>query len=329
MSKNTNVKKAQNSPYSPDFFVESDKIWDVGKEFREYKRAEKAIKKARVEKIPEPKPEIKTEIKLKQKSLPVPMPEPKKALQSPTKTFFIPSPDTESTREITEGGAFRPNFTFESDKHWDLNEIDRSIPKHYKDAEEHKIQIVTRKDLCDWCESLIGTAASVIIVLVFIARLNQVHGISMLPTLTEGDRLIVTPIFWELDYGDIVVLEAPNLQNSQTGAMGEPIVKRVIGLPGDVIYISRQSGEVFRNGERLEELYIMEEIHPFKVGNQVYPLTVGENNIFVMGDNRNFSTDSRAASGSGITYYVGCVDINRVVGKAVFRVYPFENFGGL
>ncbi|MCL2694515.1 MAG: signal peptidase I [Oscillospiraceae bacterium] len=187
---------------------------------------------------------------------------------------------------------------------------------------------LTRIEFCDWLETLMLSVALVIFIMVFGIRVNQVYGISMQPTLMEGDRLIVTPMYGTPSYGDIIVLKAANLPNSQTGEMGEPIVKRVIGLPGDEIFIDKQSGEVFRNGEMLDETYIAEKILPERAGNQKYPITVEEGHVFVMGDNRNHSTDSRVTWAYGVFYYVDCVDFGSIIGKAVLRVYPFDTFGG-
>jgi signal peptidase I len=195
-------------------------------------------------------------------------------------------------------------------------------------SKQEETKAVTRKEVCDWVESLIASMTAVVIIMLFFARMNQVYGISMQPTLNEGDRLIVSPIYTELRHGDIIVLRAENLLNTQTGRMGEPIVKRVIGLPGDEININR-NGDVFRNGELLDEPYIAEKIAYGKTGNQRYPLMIAEGYVFVMGDNRNHSTDSRDTFGSGALYYVGCVEMGNIIGKAVFRVYPFDTFGGL
>jgi signal peptidase I len=207
------------------------------------------------------------------------------------------------------------------------------IPDWLGDSESikatRKFVISNRIDICNWIESLIVPVAAVIFIMVFFARINQVYGISMQPTLTEGDRLIVSPLYSEPKYGDIVVLEALNLPNSVTGQMGEPIVKRVIGLPGDEIFIDKVSGEVFRNGIRLDELYIAEKIAPEKTGNQIYPLIIKEGHVFVMGDNRNHSTDSRVTAGDGVIYYVGCVEMGNIIGRAVLRIFPLNVFGGL
>jgi signal peptidase I len=190
-----------------------------------------------------------------------------------------------------------------------------------------RVTAIRYRDVCDWFESLIVSVTAVVIVMVFVARINQVYGISMQPTLIEGDRLIVMPLYGTPKHGDIIILEAVNLPNLVTGGMGEPIVKRVIGLPGDEIYIDGGSGDVFRNGERLDEFYIAEPIAPDKTGNRDYPLTVGDGRVFVLGDNRNHSTDSRIAEGAGAPYYVGCVDMGYIIGKAVLIVFPF--FGGI
>ncbi|MCL1823886.1 MAG: signal peptidase I, partial [Oscillospiraceae bacterium] len=140
-----------------------------------------------------------------------------------------------------------------------------------------------KREFCDWFESLVFSVVTVIFIMVFFARVNQVYGNSMQPTLSDGDRLIVMSLYSMPKYGDIIVMEAENLPNSQTGELGEPIVKRVIGLPGDEIFIDRETGEVFRNGVKLYEVYIAEKILPEKVGKQVYPLLVGEGYVFVLG----------------------------------------------
>jgi signal peptidase I len=187
----------------------------------------------------------------------------------------------------------------------------------------------SRRNVCDWFEILVGVISAAIIIMVFFGRINHVFGSSMYPTLMEGEVLIVTPLYGMPKHGDIVIVYAENLPNSITEKMGEPIVKRVIGLPGDEIYISRESGEVFRNGEKLEELYISEKIAPDKVGNRIYPLKVEVGQVFVLGDNRNFSIDSRVAAGSDAIFYVGCVDTGYIIGRAVFRIFPFNVFGGV
>ena len=126
-----------------------------------------------------------------------------------------------------------------------------------------------------------------------------------------------------------MALWADNLLNGETGEKGELIVKRIIGLPGDEIDINAVSGVVYRNGEPLREDYIMETIDPDCLGNVHYPVIVDENCVFVLGDNRNQSTDSRYGKNDNTPYYVGCVDMRFIVGKAVYRIFPFERMGAL
>ncbi len=185
---------------------------------------------------------------------------------------------------------------------------------------------ITFRDVFDWVESIIIPVIFIVIFMLFGFRINQVFGISMEPTLYEGQRLIVTP-YGKLTHGDIVILEAKNLLNRQTGLLGEPIVKRIIGLPGDEIYIESGTGNVYRNNVLLEENYINEKLRD--AGNREYPLIVPDNHIFVMGDNRNHSVDSRSVYYEGTPGYVDCVDVRYVLGRAVFRIWPLDSIGEL
>ena len=98
------------------------------------------------------------------------------------------------------------------------------------------------------------------------------------------------------------------------------LIKRVIGCAGDVIDIDFQQGVVYRNGEALDEPYINEPT--FLQMDVEFPVTVPEGCIFVMGDNRNHSDDSRDSE-------IGMVDTRRVMGKALFRFFPLDRIGGI
>lgn len=181
----------------------------------------------------------------------------------------------------------------------------------------------------EWLENLVVTFVCIVLVLTFFVRLNEVSGESMLPTLEDGDRILVYELGYTPQYNDVVIIQAENLPNALTGEMGEGIVKRVIGLEGDIIDIDKETGTVYRNGEALTEDFIAEAIRPSKLGNAVYPVTVGENEIFVLGDNRNHSTDSRYVDDGYSSYYVGCVSLEYVIGKAFFIIFPLDRIGGL
>ena len=133
----------------------------------------------------------------------------------------------------------------------------------------------------------------------------------MLPTLQDKERLVVTKLFYEPDREDIVVVKSREL--------GKFIIKRVIAIPGDELDIRPQTGQVFLNGKELNEPYILERLHS---GGHIhdYPITVPEDYVFVMGDNRNNSHDSRS---------LGLIRYEDVVGKASFRIMPFSRFGAL
>ena len=130
----------------------------------------------------------------------------------------------------------------------------------------------------------------------------------MVPTLQDGDRLLVLNSLWDDDYqyGDIVVLRKDTF-------MEEPIVKRVIATEGQTVDIDFAAGSVYVDGELLEEDYINEPTY-VEEGTE-FPLTVPEGSIFVMGDNRNHSSDSRSSD-------LGTVDTRYVIGQAVFLLFP-------
>lgn len=154
-----------------------------------------------------------------------------------------------------------------------------------------------------------AAAAAVIVAIVFTfgVRLVGVVGDSMLPTLTNGDWLAVTSITPSIQAGDVVIITQPN-------SMEKPLVKRVIAKGGDTVDIDFDSHVVTVNGKVLQETYIAE---PTALSGDVqFPLTVGEGQLFVMGDNRNNSMDSRYS-------VIGCVDENYILGVAKYRVFPF------
>ncbi len=142
------------------------------------------------------------------------------------------------------------------------------------------------RDLYEWIQALVCSVLAVVLLFTFVVRLIGVDGHSMVPTLQDGDRLLVLNSMLDDDYqyGDIVVLRKDTF-------MTEPIVKRVIATEGQTVDIDFASGSVYVDGELLEEDYINEPTY-VEEGTE-FPLTVPEGCIFVMGDNRNHSSDSR------------------------------------
>lgn len=153
------------------------------------------------------------------------------------------------------------------------------------------------------------TLIFVSLVTVFLFRISPVDGSSMLPTLHNGDQLITTNLHGKLDRGDVVVIR----RNDDTA-----LVKRIIGIEGDRIDIDFEKAEVYLNDELLDEPYINEPTeNPLDF---TEPVVVPKGHVFVMGDNRNHSDDSRNSQ-------IGMIDTRNIFGKAVLRVFPLNNFG--
>ena len=179
--------------------------------------------------------------------------------------------------------------------------------------QEQERKTVQGRDLYEWIQSLVGSVLVVVAIFTFGIRMLGVDGHSMLNTLQHGDRLmVVNPIFYhDYKYGDIVILR-------KTGVFdNEPIVKRVIATGGQTVDIDFGEGVVYVDGEALEEDYIREPTYTAE-GTE-FPLTVPEGSIFVMGDNRNGSSDSR-------DYRLGTVDTRYVIGKAAFLLFPGADY---
>lgn len=161
--------------------------------------------------------------------------------------------------------------------------------------------------LYDWLSAMIVALTFLAFLFTFLFRVVGVDGTSMVPTLKNEDRLLLTNLGGDYTAGEIVVVD----RYTQ-----EPLIKRVIAVAGDVIDIDGE-GTVTVNGVELYEPYIQGEtvLRDFSG-----PLTVPEGYVFVMGDNRSVSKDSRSAS-------VGLISLKDVVGRAVLRIWPLSSFG--
>lgn len=159
--------------------------------------------------------------------------------------------------------------------------------------------------------SIVGTAViAIMVVFTFFFRFVGVIGPSMLPTLTEGDWLAVSAVPKTPKAGDIVIITQPN-------AFNEPIVKRVVATEGQTVDI--RDGHVFIDGERLVETYIAPDVYTEREDLDNYPLTVKPGEVFVLGDNRPHSSDSRSSM-------IGTIDVHYILGTVSFRMMPFGNW---
>ena len=179
--------------------------------------------------------------------------------------------------------------------------------------QEQEKQTAKGRDLYEWVQSLVGSGLVVVAIFTFVIRMMGVDGHSMLNTLQHGHRLLVvnSMLYHDYKYGDIVILRKNGVFDD------DPIVKRVIAVEGQTVDIDFAEGIVYVDGEALEEDYIREPTYTAE-GTE-FPLTVPEGSIFVMGDNRNGSSDSR-------DYRLGTVDTRYVIGKAAFLIFPGPDY---
>jgi signal peptidase I len=189
----------------------------------------------------------------------------------------------------------------------DNEELEQEI----KDAEKKKL--ILRLEVLDWIQCVVSTLVAVIIAFIFIGRQIGVDGHSMDNTLHHEDKVFMSDVFYKPEYGDIVIIHVDAYEEV-------PLVKRVIATAGQTVDIDFDAHTVTVDGVLLDEPYIREPVadpEDFKG-----PVTVPEGCIFVMGDNRNASSDSRSAK-------VGFVDTRNVLGKVHLIIMPGKDDYGV
>lgn len=165
------------------------------------------------------------------------------------------------------------------------------------------------RGLYEWAQALVCSVLAAVMLFAFGARVVGVSGGSMRETLQNGDLLLVVnrALCGDFQRGDVVIAAKAAFEN------GEPIVKRVIATGGQTVDVDFEGGVVYVDGEALEEPYIREATH-LPEGTE-FPCTVPEGCVFLMGDNRNGSRDSRDPE-------LGAVDERCLIGRAVFLLLP-------
>lgn len=167
-------------------------------------------------------------------------------------------------------------------------------------------------DLYFWLQALVMALVALILIFTLVGRIIGVDGSSMVPTLHHGDMLILQSLGYKPRQNDVVVL-------TKESFMEQPIVKRVIAVGGQTVDIDYTENTVYVDGVALDEPYInelMEDLGPESITHAEVP----EGSIFVMGDNRNHSSDSRSPR-------LGVVDERYVLGRALMVLLPFQDFG--
>lgn len=168
----------------------------------------------------------------------------------------------------------------------------------------------------DWIETIVMAFAIVTVVFTFVARVVTVDGASMEPNYYDGDRVLVTSLAGEAKHGDVVII---------VHALDETLIKRVVAVEGQVVDFDKNLGELIVDGQVIKgDVYGTRNGITFANENSVdamtFPQTVPEGCVFVLGDHRDDSTDSRKNS-------VGMVDRRNILGRVVFNLYPISKIG--
>ncbi len=206
-------------------------------------------------------------------------------------------------------------------KEVDEKDIEKAAAAAPEDLKEPAKVNVT-DEILDWLESFVFAMFIVILVFTFVFRIVLVQGDSMNSTLTNGDRLIISHLNYTPKRDDIVVVEA------KTDYFHKTIIKRVIGIGGDTVRINYNDNTITVNGSVIKDDHKKEVMldkfqffdTTYMIEDGVYEYKVPDGKIFVMGDNRNNSTDSRR---------LGFIDNDMVLGKVVLRLFPFGSFGSV
>ena len=185
-----------------------------------------------------------------------------------------------------------------------------------KPAEVPKSKNSGKKTALTYLHDFVYLLAVVLLIFLLCLRVVVVSGPSMMDTLVDGDYLLLIngTFFDSYKYGDVIIASKDSYRD------GEPIVKRVIATEGQVVDIDFSTWTVTVDGVPVEEDYRKLTSGSQLTSDYTYPMTVPENCLFVMGDNRNHSADSRSA-------LIGFVDCRQILGRVICRISPFDRFG--
>ena len=188
----------------------------------------------------------------------------------------------------------------------------KTVGNEVAEVKEEKFTFATF--IYDWAGTLLIAFAVLLLAMTFFCRQITVNGDSMNNTLQSNDRLLVLNFMYTPQCGDIVVC-------THGESLKEPIIKRVIAVEGQHLEIDYMNDRVIVDGEVLDETYA--KGMTIRLSNSTsIPDVIPEGYVFVMGDNREDSLDSRSRR-------VGLIPVENIIGKAVYRIYPFEKFGAV
>lgn len=184
-------------------------------------------------------------------------------------------------------------------------EIEQGIGAEQAQAAETN----AKGEFYDWLETMMVSLTVLMVMFTFVIGTVVVKGQSMQPTLMDEERLLILPTYYKIQFQDILVIHREN---------DTPLVKRVIATEGQTVDINFETGIVSVDGKELDEPYAAAPATVYFADSFLeFPAKVPEGHVFVMGDNRNNSLDSRDKR-------VGMIQEDQVFGKVIFRVFPFD-----
>lgn len=199
----------------------------------------------------------------------------------------------------------------------DPTDAEMDPPEARRSREDRAKSPSSTRNTIEWIAVLVVAVVLAVMIKAFLVQAFKIPSESMEPTLMPGDRVVVNKLSYrahEINRGDVVVFRRPERSPGGPGTP-EQLIKRVIGLPGDTI--TTRDYQILINGQRLVEPYLPPDTPTYDMDN---PITVPEGQIWVMGDNRLHSGDSR---------YFGPIDIDTVIGRAFFKIWPPGRLGSL
>ncbi len=250
---------------------------------------------------------------------------------------YVKKDEAAGAKSETEAEEDDSESSLSDEKNHLIDALDQNIvtrrrnrkPRHAEPSDDSDGQSTRKIDaLFDFIELFVFTLAAVLIITAFLVRHSVVDGDSMMDTLHDKENLLISNLFYDPKPGDIIVVE------DFSTALKKPIVKRVIAVGGQTVRVQKDG--VYIDGERekgedyifIDEVNYEYEVYPSSalgdndtlvyVPGEYYEFTVPDGELFVMGDHRNKSTDSRD---------IGTVDEDAVLGRVILRFYPFDKFG--
>ncbi len=180
------------------------------------------------------------------------------------------------------------------------------------------------KQIFEWLDVLVAAVVAVVLIFSFVFRIATIEGTSMLDTLKENDRVVISNIAYTPKNGDIVIISRnTNNEPLEENFDNQPIIKRIIATEGQKVDIDFEKGIVYVDDKKLDEPYIKT---PTTQKDDIdFPVFVPEGCVFVLGDNRGISLDSRSSRIGDM----GMIDERYILGKVLFRIFPISEFGGI